>query len=282
MGPEESRDPRLQREGLEERIDLKTLLAKHGLRPDKRFGQHFLVSQRVVRSIVDRVSDIAGVLEVGPGPGVLTRPMTDLGIQVVAVELDKFVLPLLLEFAPRAKVVEGDALTSDLESLLRALPEPRAIVSNMPYNITGPLLDAFTNLRGLVTKLVLMMQREVAEKILAPPGDSARGALSVVMQAHFVVSKVCQAPPGAFLPPPKVESTVLQFVPARTDLSADRIDAVIDVVRAGFTQPRKTVYNNLTTLLGRETADQRLTLAKVEHRMRPHQLTWEQWTKLSS
>ena len=231
---------------------------------------------------MSRVEGCLGVLEIGPGPGVLTRPLTLAAAKVIAVEVDRSILPVLHEYAPMAEVVAGDALKSDLAKLLNRLPEPRAVVSNMPYNITGPLLEAFSRTRSLYSKAVLMMQREVAQKILAQPGDSDRGALSVVMQAYFDISKVCQVPPGAFVPPPKVDSTVLEFVPLASGLSDQGLDDVIRLVRAGFTQPRKTVANNLSAILGAEEAKRRLETAGFEGRLRPHQLTWEQWKSLAT
>lgn len=282
MGPEEGRDPRVQRKGHEERVALTELLAKHGIRPDKKFGQHFLVSGKVISSIVSQLEGHNGVLEVGPGPGVLTRPMLEQGLEVVAVELDTRIVPVLQDNAPSVRLIVGGALETDLLSLIQTLPEPRAVVSNMPYNITGPLLEAFCGLRSQFKSAVLMMQREVAEKIVALPGDSGRGALSVVMQSLFEIKRVCAAPPGAFLPPPKVESTVLQFVPRALDLGDDAHSQVLTVVRAGFGQPRKTILNNLSKLWGREKAERAITEAGLTYELRPHQMTWEQWKAIGN
>jgi len=281
MGQEEGRDPRVQGKDHQEGIGLRDLLAKHGVRPHKKFGQHFLVSKAVVGKIITRVGDCVGVLEIGPGPGVLTKPISENGTRIIAVELDRQILPVLQEFAPLAEIIQGDALKTDLAALMASLPEPRALVSNMPYNITGPLLEAFTNMRSLYVRAVLMMQREVAQKILATPGDSGRGALSVVMQAHFEIKRVCQAPPGAFMPPPKVESTVLEFVPRRSELTDEQLETVLTIVRSGFTQPRKTILNNISGLLGREETEALLEARKMNPQLRPHQLTWEQWKSLA-
>lgn len=279
MGPQEGRDPRVQREGREKRIDLRSVLAEHGVRPDKRFGQHFLVSDSVVKKIVARVDGCSGVLEIGPGPGVLTAPLLAQGRTVTVVELDSVILPVLREVAPSALIIEGDALEVDLALLADKLPTPRALVSNMPYNITGPLLDRFSSIRGAFTKLVLMMQREVGDKIVAQPGDSGRGALSVVMQALFEIQRVALVPPGAFLPPPRVDSIVLEFLPKpRTD----HLEPVFHLVRTGFTMPRKTLLNNLGKGLGREQAQALLKRSGIDPTLRPHQLTWSQWLTLAN
>lgn len=256
------------------------MLARHGIRPDKSLGQHFLVSDRVVRDIVARVEGFPSVLEVGPGPGVLTAPLCAAGHTVTVVEVDEGILPVLAETAPCAQVVHASALDTDLGALLRSLPSPRGLVSNMPYNITGPLLEAFTDCRAHWSRAVLMMQAEVAEKILAKAGDSARGALSVALQALFDIERVCKAPPGAFWPPPKVESLVLQFTPRQSD-DEPLVQRAIGLARAGFRQPRKTLLNNLSAHLGPEAARDLLNAKEFDPRLRPHQLTEEQWLTLA-
>lgn len=255
-------------------MSLKEVLAKHGVRADKSLGQHFLVSERVVEKIVACCDGFAGILEIGPGPGVLTRPLTEHGHTVTALEVDTRMAEVLHDFAPRAQLVVGDALTTDLGALLASLPEPRAVVSNMPYNITGPLLGAVTDRRGLFAKAVLMMQKEVADKVLAEAGDRARGALSVAMQAQFKITRVASVPPGAFLPPPKVSSTVLALEPIA---ESDQLTELLRLVRAGFEQPRKTLQNNLSRVLPAPESARRIASAGLSPTVRPHELTWEQW-----
>ncbi|MCW5940518.1 MAG: ribosomal RNA small subunit methyltransferase A [Fimbriimonadaceae bacterium] len=274
MGPPHGDDPHLPREGGSE-SQTEPTLSNHGVSAKKSFGQHFLVSGRVVSQIVSACDGLKGLLEVGPGPGALTRPLSEQA-QVVALELDPRMAPVLSESSPKARVVFGDALDTDLAGLLSDLPEPRGIVSNMPYNITGPLLERFTAVRALVSRLVLMMQREVAEKVMAQPGDSSRGALSVRIQACFEVRRVCLVPPGAFKPPPKVESAVLRLTP-RSDPMPERFDAVVG---AGFSQPRKTLANNLPA--PRDQAVEALRGLGLGDTVRAHQLTEEQWIGLAT
>lgn len=147
----------------------------------------------------------------------------------------------------------------------------------MPYNITGPLLGKFSECKGLYRNAVLMMQKEVGDRILAGPGKSERGSLSVSMQLQFKITKVCDAPAGAFLPPPKVDSVVLDFVPL--PFSDER---VLEVVRTGFTQPRKTLANNLQALRVREEIERAIQSLGLDLRVRPHQLTNEQWVELAT
>lgn len=249
--------------------ELQSLLAKHGVRTDKRFGQHFLVSTRVVRSIVGSSTGLKGILEIGPGPGVLTRHLCGLG-KVRAVELDSRVLPVLAEYAPDAEVTEADALALDWDALLEEMPCPRGIVSNMPYNITGPLLEKVSGVLRSIDRAVLMMQKEVAVKILARPGDRNRGALSVNLQAAFGISVVCDASAGCFLPPPKVDSTVLLFVP-RDDIRDTTVFR--RVVSTGFRMPRKTLANNLRGVV-------ELDGLGLKESVRPHELTEDDWWRV--
>jgi len=218
---------------------------------------------------------MAGILEIGPGIGVLTKPLSEQS-QTVAVELDDRVLPVLADYAPNAEVIHQDALEADLATILEGLPTPRAIVSNMPYNITGPLLTAIAGQRSRFAVAVLMMQREVGDRILAEPGDRERGSLSVFLQSQFSIERVCLAPAGAFMPPPKVESIVLMFTPndARYPIS------FFTLVREGFRQPRKTLWNNVGGRVSRDAFDGFLAAHELPAGVRPHQLTLAHWEAL--
>ena len=117
---------------------LKAFLSRHGLWADKGLGQHFLVSKKVVGAIAQSLNDCAGILEIGPGPGVLTSVLSERAAKMLAIELDKRMISVLTESAPRAEIIEADALKADLSAMLKQLPEPRGLVSNLPYYITGP------------------------------------------------------------------------------------------------------------------------------------------------
>ncbi|MDK3158738.1 16S rRNA (adenine(1518)-N(6)/adenine(1519)-N(6))-dimethyltransferase RsmA [Kamptonema cortianum] len=241
---------------------------------DKSLGQHWLSSPSVIQKIVDRADGLAGILEVGPGPGILTEPLSQIA-EVTAVEFDKRIIDSLQAAAPQAKIIQGDALETDLAQILEQLPSPRGIVSNMPYHITGPLLESFSNLRHQVSRMILMMQLEVGEKIMAPVGDRRRGVLSVAMQSLFTVTKVVKVPPGAFRPPPKVDSIVLELTP-RDDVPVD-FEGVMQVVRRAFSHPRKTVLNNLKPTLEVASLERVLVDAGLTTTIRPHEITFEQW-----
>ena len=153
----------------------------------------------------------------------MTAPLCDVAHDVVAVELDNRFAEVLSSVAPRARVIQQDVLKTDLLALLREMPEPRCIVSNMPYNITGPLLGKVTECSGLIRNAVLMMQKEVGERVLAPAGSSERGSLSVAMQLQFSIEKVCDAKAGAFLPSPRVDSIVLDLTPLETKCDLEKV-----------------------------------------------------------
>ena len=264
---------------LDEPAVLRAFLARHGLRPEKGLGQHFLVSSAAVDAIVAAASPARGVLEIGPGPGVLTGPLSEVAERLVAVELDATMPLLLKESAPRAEVVREDALRADLRAILEGLPAPRAVVSNMPYYITGPLLGRIADVRDGFAVAVLMMQREVADRIVAKPGGRERGALSVALQSQFEIARVANVPAGAFLPPPKVDSAVLRLVPRADGLSEE----ALRLVRLGFAQPRKTLANNLVAGLriARDDAVARIEAVGLAESVRPAELTEADWAGLA-
>ena len=272
MGPPERNGPHLPGEGSPGRIeDVVARARRHGLDPRKSLGQHFLVSPGHVSRIVEQARGLASVVEIGPGPATLTPGLVETVGTVVAVDVDSRVGPIVAEAAPAARFVCADVLQFDLAACVAGLPAPCGVVSNMPYNITGPLLERIDRLAGGISRAVLMMQAEVARKIMAPAGSSARGALSVLMQWDFDVVVVCQVPPGAFFPPPKVQSTVLRLEP-RAERADDRAKAV---VRAGFAHPRKALAGNLGWPRDHIVA----LLAARGHQplVRAHQLTQEDW-----
>lgn len=260
---------------------LKAFLERHGVTARKGLGQHFLCSRPVVASIMSRLEGIQGVLEIGPGPGVLTSAMAEVVPAVSALEVDSRMVKALAESAPRVAVTEGDALRTDLLPLLDQLPAPRAVVSNLPYYITGPLITRIAEARTGYAMAVLMMQREVGKRIFAPPGNSDRGSLSVYLQIQFAIQKVADVPPGAFWPPPKVESIVLEFVPKPMGLQEIEEPGFFRMVRSSFQQPRKTLANNLVALgYGRELVESALAASEIDPRARPAVPDLERWRRL--
>ncbi len=243
---------------LEDLPPLREQLDAHGLLARKSFGQHFLLDLNITRKIARLAGPLEGraVVEVGPGPGGLTRALLEAGAMVIAVEKDPRFLPLLGELAAvaggRLTLVEADALKVDeAELLARHAPGlPARVVSNLPYNVGAPLLVKWLQEAQLFESLALMFQKEVAERIAAPVGSSAYGRLGVISQAVAEVEIVMSLPARAFTPPPKVESAVVRLTPRPDRPSAERLAALERVTHAAFGQRRKMLRSSLKSLGG--------------------------------
>ena len=240
-------------------IDLDTLpplresLADHGLLADKSFGQHFLLDLNITRKIVRLAGPLEGqtVIEVGPGPGGLTRALVEAGAKVIAVEKDARFLPLLNELAAvsdgRLTLVEADALKVDEAALAGG---PGHVVSNLPYNVGTPLLIKWLTGPWRPVSMTLMFQKEVADRIAAPAGADAYGRLSVVSQALARAKVVMDLPARAFTPPPKVASAVVRLDPLADAPPAELVAALEKVTAAAFGQRRKMLRSSLRNLGG--------------------------------
>jgi 16S rRNA (adenine1518-N6/adenine1519-N6)-dimethyltransferase len=237
---------------------LREALAAEGLRADKRFGQHFLFDLNLCRKISRLAGDLDGaaVVEVGPGPGGLTRALLEAGACVLAIEADARFVPILETLASAASrrltVVQADALAANEPALLRdaGLPQEALVVSNLPYNVGTPLFVKWLTRSWRPAGMTLMFQKEVAQRIVAAPGSEAYGRLSVLAQALCAVDLVLEAPARAFTPPPKVDSAVIRAapLPERPD---DRVLAALETVTAAaFGQRRKMLRSSLRALGG--------------------------------
>jgi len=246
--------------------DPRAVLRGAGLRPKKSFGQNFLVAEGIARAIAvacvpDDEVGRAHVVEIGAGTGALTRLLAERAADVVAIERDRELVPLLERDPPGAnvRIVEGDAQTVDLAALLgpaapassssaagagAATPAaPRVLCGNLPYAITGQLLRRATELApDGVDRVVFMVQEEVGDRLAAAPGSKEYGALTIFVRAAFDAKKVLRAGPGAFHPPPEVTSVVLELRPLRPP-RARETPAFRAVVRAAFEARRKTLRN---------------------------------------
>lgn len=250
----------------------------------KRFGQHFLVQP----AIAERIVELAGlreqraVLEIGPGRGALTRLLAPRCRRLLLVEVDRDLAEhLRVAFAdrPSVEVITGDVLTVDLQTLLAAAA-PVTAVANLPYNISTPVLMSLLGEPELFDRLVLMLQREVAERICAEPGSKAYGALSVVVQVVADARIALRVPPTAFAPRPQVESAVIVIEPRRpAPLDAAERRALRSVVRTAFSRRRKQLVNVLAPLTG----DPRAVLSglDLDPRRRPETLTPADFVRLT-
>jgi 16S rRNA (adenine1518-N6/adenine1519-N6)-dimethyltransferase len=262
---------------------LKKFLGRHHLSADKSLGQHFLCSQSVISAMMAALGGIEGALEIGPGPGILTGALCRTVSQVTALEVDERMIAPLAEIAPQAQVQIGDALQRDLGTILDTLPAPRAVVSNLPYYITGSLVGQIASARAHFDRAVLMMQKEVAMRILSPAGGSERGSLSVYLQFLFDIEKVVDAPANLFVPPPKVDSTVLLFRPRVISDDPEVQERILFLVRIGFAQRRKTLINNLVAgrMADRDKAIAWVEAAGLKPTARPQELSEAEWRRLA-
>jgi 16S rRNA (adenine1518-N6/adenine1519-N6)-dimethyltransferase len=223
------------------------------MRAKKSLGQNFLIDDSVLSRIVSCVAPTPddAILEVGPGRGALTKLLAASGAQFLAVEWDRDLLPLLsAEFAGSANVEigHGDILRVDLQQLLssRAPGKKWKVAANLPYNISSQVLFRFMECSGLFERLVLMLQKEVGDRLVAQAGCKDYGALTVLLRLHFDISREFLVKPGAFRPVPKVDSAVLRFTPLeRPRAEVGDEDFFRRLVKGAFNQRRKTLLNSL-------------------------------------
>ena len=231
---------------------LKQVIAKYGLDARKKLGQHFLLDLNLTGRIARAAGDLAEchVIEIGPGPGGLTRALLAAGAkQITAVETDPRCVTaigeLALAYPGRLKVVEANALETDLSTLC---PSPRRIVANLPYNIATPLLLNWLRQIDQFESLTLMFQKEVADRITAPPGSKAFGRLSVITQWLCEVRHDFNISRTAFTPPPKIDSTVITLTPRPKPLASAEMKVLEKVTAAAFGQRRKMLRASLRSL----------------------------------
>jgi 16S rRNA (adenine1518-N6/adenine1519-N6)-dimethyltransferase len=232
---------------------LRLALAEAGIWADKRFGQHFLLDLNVCRKIV-RLSQVGAgdtVIEIGPGPGGLTRALLEAGATVIAIEKDPRFQPLLQHIVAanegRLHIVEADALKIDERSLAGG---PAAIVANLPYNVGTPLLVKWLTGAFTPTCMTLMFQKEVALRVVAQPDDEHYGRLAILSQALCAARLVMDLPAKAFTPPPKVDSAVVRLEPLAQRPPVPVIKALQTVTQAAFGQRRKMLRSSLRALGG--------------------------------
>jgi 16S rRNA (adenine1518-N6/adenine1519-N6)-dimethyltransferase len=262
-------------------------------RAKKSLGQNFLVDEGFARRIVGALAPRAEetIIEIGAGRGALTSLLVESAGRVVAVEFDRELVPILRErFARRENfaLVEADALTLDFCSAIEPAERAR-VVANLPYNISTAILQRLIEQRRCIAEMVLMLQREVVERITAPPGSTERGYLTVLVEAHYDAEALFDVPPGAFRPVPKVWSTIVrlrarerQFV-----VSDDRL--LWRIVSTGFAQRRKTINNNLRSapddlrarIESAGGAGLVLETARVEPTRRAETLTLDEWVAIA-
>jgi 16S rRNA (adenine1518-N6/adenine1519-N6)-dimethyltransferase len=223
--------------------------------PRKRFGQHFLHDANILRRIVEAVAPQPGerIVEIGPGEGALTLPLLRACRRLTAIELDRDLIEALRVRAQplgELDIINADVLNVDFAALAAAEPQrppaPLRIVGNLPYNISTPILFHCLDQAAAIRDMHFMLQKEVVERMAAAPGSKAYGRLSVMLQLRCAVEPLFTVPPGAFRPPPKVDSAVVRLTPLPAHALPDANPQAIErVVRAAFGQRRKTLGNAL-------------------------------------
>lgn len=263
------------------------ILQRFGLHMSKRLGQNFLIDAGIVQGIVD-AADIKPsdrVLEIGPGIGTLTQALCEAGADVTCVELDKRLPEILahtLESYDNVRVIQGDILKVNILEIMGE--EPFKVVANLPYYITTPIIMELLEKHLPITDIVVMVQKEVAERMAATPGGKTYGALSVAVQYYTVPEIALYVPPRSFMPPPEVDSVVVDCK-VRQEPAVDLIDEKMffRVVKAAFGQRRKTLNNALKSIgVDKNIIADVLAQAGIETTRRGETLTMEEFAAISN
>ncbi len=262
---------------------LRDVIARHGLRARKSLGQHFLLDLNLTARIARAAGNLRDhtVIEIGPGPGGLTRALLDAGAKrIIAIERDDRCIEALGEltaaYGDRLRVIEADALNPDVAvQALTGRPRPRKVVSNLPYNIATPLLIGWLKQIQELDGLTLMFQKEVASRLAARPGSKEYGRLSVITQWLCEVRILFNVDQRAFTPPPKVVSTVVGLVPRNQPLAPAAWECLERVTQSALGQRRKMLRSSLKPLgLDLESLD-------IDPTLRAEDLTVEQFCRLA-
>jgi len=258
-----------------------------------KLGQHFLASEDVAERIVDALGDVSEstVLEIGPGKGIITSLLAKRARRLIAVELDRVLaaqLRLRFGMYRNVEIIEADVLSVDIDSLfgpkpglgrpgIEIKPQPAKVVGNLPYYITSDILLRLFQFSKYFESIVIMVQKEVADRIAAEPGGRDFGMLSATAQLYARVEKLFTLPPGAFSPPPKVHSTVLRLdIDPQQEKLGVAGDGFIDFLRFSFGQKRKTLWNNLKENYPETRLKEALAEAHVKPTARAETLSLEQ------
>lgn len=261
----------------------------------KQFGQHWLKSEKALNKIVSsaELTESDRILEIGPGTGILTRQLLTQAGRVISVEIDRDLCPILVQKFGKFEnflLLQGDFLTLDIDELLEPFPpfqNPRKVVANIPYNITGPILE---KLLGTISdpnlhpfdSIVLLLQREVALRICANSNSSHYGALSIRVQYLADAEFICDVPAKAFSPPPKVDSAVIRLKPRAIDNPAADPRKLETLIKLGFSSRRKMLRNNLKSVIEVEELNVLLEQLNINSQSRAEDLSVREWINLSN
>ncbi len=255
-------------------------LAPHRAR--KRFGQHFLHDQNIIQKMLRAINPQAGdtLIEIGPGQGALTYPLLERCNQLTAIELDKDLIPILQQESAKhgeLKLINQDILNTDISAL--GLAPPFRIVGNLPYNISTPLMFHLLEQSASIKDMHFMVQKEVAQRIIASTGDKHYGRLSIMMEYYCASEYLFDVAPGCFSPPPKVDSAIIRLTPHdQPPVSVSDLAILADVVKAAFSQRRKTIGNSLKGLFERD----QIETARIDPKLRAENLSLQDFSRLAN
>ena len=269
---------------------VKQLLSNHGFTFSKSLGQNFLIDGNIVRKIVAsaNISSEDYVLEIGPGMGTLTEELALYAKKVVSVEIDKSLLPILDETIGKydnVEIVSGDILDIDVNELIKEKLNggPVKVVANLPYYVTTPIIGKLIESQANIESIIVMVQKEVAERMAAGPGSKTYGSLSVFVNFYTIPEIVVKVPKTVFMPQPKIDSAVIKLQIKEQLPDVDK-EQFFKVVKAAFSKRRKTIFNALSTYgfdLDRESFKEYLIKADIKLEERAENLSVEDFIKIS-
>tara|TARA_Y100000748_G_scaffold141513_1_gene118640 strand:- start:43 stop:882 length:840 start_codon:yes stop_codon:yes gene_type:complete len=266
------------------RTQVKDLLQKYGISPRKSLGQNFVVEPNTIRQIIELASiePDAFIIEVGPGIGSLTSSLLEVAEHVTAIEVDDALVRALTDLLQpednKFRLINADVMNLDVNELLAARNESWNLVANLPYNISVPVICDFLERVPVVTKMTVMVQREVAERLVAKTGEKAFGLPSLKIQYFAEVKKIADVPPSVFLPRPKVDSSLLQIERREKCLIDANYDVLFELAKRSFSQRRKMLRRSL-----KETFDLNdFESAGIDPTRRAEDITLEEWGELTN
>lgn len=262
------------------RTDIKNLLAQHGLSPSRALGQNFVADPNTVRRIAALAKVTSGdhVIEIGAGLGSLTLALVETGASVTAIELDRYLLPVLRsQVEPHGvKVVEGDAMKLDWEAVLGA-SDSWTLVANLPYNISTPLVLDLLDKVPAIKRMLVMVQLETGERLVAKVGQKTYGIPSVKVAYWATAKLVGRVPPSVFIPRPNVDSALVELIRRERPATTANPQRLFGLVRAGFAHRRKMLRGTLAHLVTEED----FVRAGVSSQSRAEELSVEDWGRLA-
>lgn len=270
---------------------VKEILSDYGFKFSKSLGQNFLIDGNIVRNIVNKaeITSEDYILEIGPGIGTLTEELALRGKKVVAVELDKSLLPILkrtLKNYENVEIVSGDILKVDINQLIdeKLGGGPVKVVANLPYNVTTPIIGQLLENNLNLESIVVMVQKEVAERMVATPNNKTYGALSVFVNFYTIPEILINVPKTVFMPQPKIDSAVIKFDLKKELPDIDK-EKFFNLVKAGFSKRRKTILNSLSSYgfdIEKQQILQALEEASIDPISRAENLSAEDFIKIST